>query len=187
MARSQFKHRVVDVTGNAIEGARCYLYETGTTDAVGDAYPSALGGAPQASFVSNNQGEVEAWLTEPRDVKVVTTDNGGTARYPTQTGGTLTPANGVLLVDFLLVCASIPDSIMVGAITRDADGAALSSEVIWPDGVIGTYTADDVSVAFPGAVDAYHLTYSTRTYTQPIVARDMATGAITVRPAIVVT
>lgn len=190
MARSQFKHIVRDIAGNVIQGARCYFYETETTTPVTDAYPSKVGGIAQASFVSNNQGEVEAWLTEPRDIKVVTTDNGGTARYPSAGGGTVTPTDGVLLVDFLLACAANPDTILFGTITRDGDGAALSSTVAWPNGFVGTYTADIVSTDFPGAIDAYHITYGSplvRTYTQPAVTRDPTTGAVTVRPALVVT
>jgi len=60
---------------------------------------------------------------------------------------------------------------------------------VWPNGTVGTYTADTVSTLFPGAVDAYHVTYGspvTRTYTQPAVTRD-TNGAVTTRPAIVVT
>lgn len=82
-----------------------------------------------------------------------------------------------------------PDEIITGAITRDANGAATSATVTWPDATTGTYTATTVSTAFPGAVDAYTITYGspvTRTYTQPAVTRDAATGAVTNVPAIVV-
>jgi hypothetical protein len=81
-----------------------------------------------------------------------------------------------------------PESIISGAITRDVNAAATSAAVVWPDGSPGTYTATTVSVAFPGAVDAYTVTYGspvTRTYTQPAVTRG-ATGAVTNRPALVV-
>lgn len=87
-----------------------------------------------------------------------------------------------------LSLAANPDAIIVGAITRDGNGAATSAGVVWPDGTTGTYTADTVSTSVPGAVDAYHVTYgSTRTYTQPAVTRDSTTGAVTARPALVVT
>lgn len=85
--------------------------------------------------------------------------------------------------------AALPDLIIVGVITRDANEAALSAGVVWPDGTIGTYTATMVSVAFPGAVDAYTITYGSptvRTYTQPLVTRDPA-GAVVIRPAVTVT
>jgi hypothetical protein len=84
--------------------------------------------------------------------------------------------------------ASSPDLLIVGTITRDASGAATTAPVVWPDGTPGTYTATTVSTAFPGAVDAYTVTYGspvTRTYTQPTVTRD-ASGAVTARPAITV-
>ncbi len=84
--------------------------------------------------------------------------------------------------------ARTPDALIAGTVTRDANGAATSAPVVWPDGTPGTYTADTLSTAFPGAVDAYHITYGapvTKTYTQPLVTRDTTGAAITV-PAIVV-
>lgn len=73
--------------------------------------------------------------------------------------------------------------------TRDANDALISGTVIWPDGATGTFTADTVSTAFPGAIDAYHVTHvgtTTTTYTQPLMTRN-ANGAVTAQPAIVVT
>ena len=81
-----------------------------------------------------------------------------------------------------------PDLLIAGAVTRDANGAATSAPVLWPNGQPGTYTADTVSTAFPGAVDAYHITYGspvTKTFTQPLITRD-ASGAATNVPAITV-
>lgn len=87
-----------------------------------------------------------------------------------------------------LQAAMNPDLLIVGTITRDTNGAATSAPVVWPDGTVGTFTADTVSSSFPGAVDAYHVTYgspATRTYTQPLMTRD-ANGAVTARPAVVI-
>ena len=79
-----------------------------------------------------------------------------------------------------------PDGIISGSITRDANDAVTSADVVWPDGTSGTFTATAVSVMFPGAVDAYAVTYGgIRTYTQPLLTRN-ATGAVTNRPAMVV-
>ena len=81
-----------------------------------------------------------------------------------------------------------PDLIITGTITRDVNGAATSAPVTWPDGTPGTYTATTVSSAFPGAVDAYTITYGspvTKTYTQPLITRN-ASGAATNVPAITV-
>lgn len=83
------------------------------------------------------------------------------------------------------VIAADPDSIIVGDITRDVNGAATAAGVEWPDGTLGDYTATVVSVDFPGLVDAYTVTKGTITYTQPQVTRN-ADGAIINRPAIVV-
>jgi len=77
------------------------------------------------------------------------------------------------------------DGIISGEIVRDANGAAVSASVIFPDGTTGTYTALVLSTASPGAVDSYAVTYGTQTYMQPTVTRD-ASGAVTNRPAITV-
>lgn len=85
--------------------------------------------------------------------------------------------------------ARTPDVLISGNITRDANDAATSAPIKWPDGTVGTYTALVLSSAFPGAVDSYKVTYGspvTKTYTQPTVTRG-ASGAATVVPAIVVT
>ena len=82
------------------------------------------------------------------------------------------------------------DALLVGAITRDANNAATAAAVEWPDGSTGVYAATAVSTAFPGAVDAYTVTYVrdgvTQTATQAAVTRNAA-GAVTNRPAITVT
>lgn len=84
--------------------------------------------------------------------------------------------------------ARTPDALITGTVTRDANGAATSAPVTWPDGSPGTYTALTVSTAFPGAVDSYKITYGspvTKTYTQPTITRN-ANGAATNVPSIVV-
>jgi hypothetical protein len=84
--------------------------------------------------------------------------------------------------------ARTPDLLIAGTITRNSNEAAISAPVVWPDGTPGTYTATALSASFPGAVDAYTITYGspvTKTYTQPAVTRNAA-GAATAVPAIVV-
>ena len=85
--------------------------------------------------------------------------------------------------------ASDLESLVVGAITRNLDGAATAAAVQWPDGATGAYAATTMSTAFPGAVDAYTVTHilngQTLTATQPAVTRN-ADGAVTVRPDITV-
>lgn len=81
------------------------------------------------------------------------------------------------------------DALIVGAVTRNSNGAATSAGVIWPDGSAGSYTATTVSTTFLGAVDAYTVTWvgsSTKTVTQPAVTRDATTGAVTNRPVMTV-
>lgn len=83
MARSLLKTIVRDSAGNSIQSARVYVYESGTTTPVADLYPSAVGGVPQVSLLSNAQGEITGWLDTPRNVALKTTDNNGQAVYPT--------------------------------------------------------------------------------------------------------
>lgn len=83
----------------------------------------------------------------------------------------------------LVQAAKNPDLLIVGSITRDANQAVTSAQVVWPDGTPGTFTADAVSTAFPGAVDGYHITYgspTSKTFTQPTITRNTAGAAITV-------
>ncbi|MES2225155.1 MAG: hypothetical protein V4478_04190 [Patescibacteria group bacterium] len=76
-------------------------------------------------------------------------------------------------------------------ITRDMNETIVSASIVWPDGSTGTFTTDTASAIFPGAIDAYHVTYvpvsgPTSTVTQPLLTRD-ATGAVTAQPVLVIT
>jgi hypothetical protein len=86
-------------------------------------------------------------------------------------------------VDDYLTLARTPELLIVGDITY-TNGAPTSAAVVWPDGTTGAFTGTP-SVAFPGSLDSYTITYgTTRTYTQPTVTRD-GSGNITNQPAIV--
>lgn len=108
---------------------------------------------------------------------------------PARIHGSTAAGRAILTGNLFLQLARTPEQIIVGAITRDANGAATGAAVVWPDGTPGIYTATTVSTAFPGAVDAYTITYGspvTATYTQAAVTRDPTTGAATTVPAITV-
>ena len=88
----------------------------------------------------------------------------------------------------LTTLASVPEALFSGSVTVNGDGAPTSASVVWPDGTMGVYSGT-ASTSFPGAVDAYTITYAgtpTKTYTQPTVTRN-GSGFITNRPAITVT
>jgi hypothetical protein len=79
--------------------------------------------------------------------------------------------------------ARLPDALIFGSITRDSNDTMLTATVIWPDGTPGTFTTDVTSVDWPGAIDAYHITYGSptiNTYTQPLMTRDTSGGVIVV-------
>lgn len=87
--------------------------------------------------------------------------------------------------NYNFVLARQPQDIWQGAITRDANGAAVAANLTWPDGTPGVYTGFP-SVSFPSACDGWTMTYGVPTqitYTQPTMTRD-ANGLITVQPMI---
>lgn len=87
----------------------------------------------------------------------------------------------------LLGFATDPLAMANGAVTRDGDGAPTAFAVEWPDGTAGAFVGTP-SVAFPGAIDAWTMTYvgdTTLTFTQPAVTRD-DDGNITNRPKVTV-
>lgn len=118
----------------------------------------------------------------PQWLPAVVDENGNFGR---QSGSQITDQGNLLSVESARQWAANPDSLIAGVIVRDANGAATSAPVVWPDGDTGVYTATTVSTAFPGAVDAYTITKDALTYTQPAMTRD-ANGAVTNRPAITV-
>ena len=108
----------------------------------------------------------------------VSTVDGVVATDPLSSGSGDAPTN------LLLTWAYVQNFQLVSG-TRDINGALTSGSIVWPDGTSGTFTADTLSILFPGAIDAWHATYATKTITQPAVTRD-ANGAVTVQPAITI-
>ena len=108
----------------------------------------------------------------------------GAAALPTTAPiAPVTSVNGQTgAVDTRLQDARTPEVLFTGTITY-TNGAPTSAAVVWPDGVTGIYTGTP-SLAFPGSIDSYTLTYGTTlVYAQPAVTRD-ADGNITTKPAI---
>lgn len=85
---------------------------------------------------------------------------------------------------------TVSEAYAVASVTRDSNRAIATASVIWPDGLTGAFTTDTPSTEFPGAIDAYHVTYvwsgGSKTITQAAVTRD-ALGAVTAQPEPVVT
>ena len=91
---------------------------------------------------------------------------------------------GAMLLQF----GGYPPGIFAGNVTVNTDGAPVSASVRWPNGVVGVYSGT-ASTAFPGAVDAYTITYAgspTITVTQPAVTRNDA-GQVVNSPALTIT
>jgi hypothetical protein len=163
---------VQDTHGNARSGLTMTLKTLAGDPAT--IYTTATATATTTS-VTNNYGEASGWVEAGTYLRTI---DGKTQRVEAVEGFSRA----------LAIAAANPDALIVGAITRNSDGAATSAPVVWPDGTAGTYTATVMSTAFPGSVDAYTITYAgdtTKTYTQPTVTRD-SNGAVTNRPAITV-
>lgn len=98
------------------------------------------------------------------------------------------PAFNPSTVSILLGWAYVQAFALISG-TRDGNEALTSGTVQWPDGATGVFTATTLSTAFPGAIDAYTVTYVangvTRTITQPLLTRDPA-GAVTAQPALTI-
>jgi hypothetical protein len=82
-------------------------------------------------------------------------------------------------------------SFSLSSITRNSDGAIVTGTTVWPDGSTGSFITDTFSTLFPGAIDAFHVTYvpasgPTKTITQSLLTRD-ASGAVTVQPVLTIT
>jgi uncharacterized membrane protein len=87
-----------------------------------------------------------------------------------------------------LLSWSYASSFQLASATRDANEAIITANIVWPDGITGVFTTDVASTAFPGAIDAWHATYTgspNKLITQPVVTRDAA-GAVISQPAITV-
>ena len=137
------------------------------TDAVAAAGTATTKAAEVAAVVATNDGIMTAVAQDPESA------------FSAELSATFVS---------LKQAAKNPDLLIVGSITRDSNQAVTSAQVVWPDGTPGTFTADTLSTAFPGAVDGYHITYGspvTKTFTQPAITRN-SVGAATTVPQIVV-
>ncbi|MBN3499306.1 hypothetical protein [Arthrobacter pascens] len=83
----------------------------------------------------------------------------------------------------LIHAARNPDLLIVGEIIRNEQNVITSATVIWPDGTTGYFTTDVIDAS--GAINAYHISYGSRTFTQPPIKRN-ASGAAVAVPQIVV-
>lgn len=138
------------------------------------------GGSTSAALSLLNQGAVFEYSTAG-GIWTVT----GTDLPLSSLNGTYAPVLNVQLLAWALVGAY-----RIVSATRDANGAATTASIVWPDGSTGTFTTDTASTTFPGKIDAYHVTYvngttGTKTVTQTAVTRD-ANAAITAQPALTI-
>lgn len=80
-ARRHWRFIVRDGYGYAIQNARVYVYQPGTTtNFLGSAFDAVTGGnAVTNPMLTNNQGEVQAWFTVEQTVDVKVDDNNDTA------------------------------------------------------------------------------------------------------------
>lgn len=99
------------------------------------------------------------------------------------------PQTGVAARDLALSAWALAGAYSLSSVTRDSNDAIVTAAVAWPNGQSGVFTTITASTAFPGAIDAYSITYTfgnggVKTVTQPLITRDSA-GAVAVQPALV--
>lgn len=84
--RSHLRVLIKSRSGDAIQNALVYVYVQGTTTAVTDMWTAQTGGANVVSLVTNNAGQIEAWLDRAKFVSIKITDNANTAYLAGGTG-----------------------------------------------------------------------------------------------------
>lgn len=88
---------------------------------------------------------------------------------------------------YALMTWAITQAYILVNVNRDANGAVITADIQWPDGVNGVLVTDKAS-DFPGVIDAYRVTYSSDpvvTVTQAAVTRD-ANGAVINQPLLII-
>lgn len=167
--------------------------------------PLILKGDPGSSGAQGATGQTGA--TPAFTMGTVTTVPDGQSASASITGSTSSPVLNLVLpagpigpigpldgsgtyarIDNTVLGWAIAQSYVVTSVTRDNNEAIVTANVQWPDGTVGIFTTDTASTSFPGAIDAYHVTYGSpviHTYTQPAVTRDTG-GAVTAQPTIAV-
>lgn len=91
--------------------------------------------------------------------------------------------------DQALMTWALAGAYSLSSVTRDSNDAIVTAAVTWPNGQSGVFTTITASTTFPGAIDAYSITYTfgnggVKTVTQPLISRD-SNGAVAVQPALV--
>lgn len=80
--------------------------------------------------------------------------------------------------------ARVPDIILAGDVTRNADGVVTAADVVWPNGVAGTFTATTINATHK-TVDSYTITYgipAQYTFVQPTITRNAGGYATNIPP-----
>jgi hypothetical protein len=148
-----------------------FVYQPGTTtDFTGTAYNAKSGGSSISNgFVTNSQGEAEAWFDTPQSVDIAVTDNSGTAYYPAAPS-TLIPFAPITEANWDLEPAREDRPISIGVVgdittvTNAVQTALAGATGRWTDA--GHRHAKEVSSANPHGVGDHFDT--TRTLFLPI-------------------
>ena len=158
--RAHLRYTVKDRAGNVVEDALAQVFEAGTVDPVEDLYTAAVGGAPVTTLVSNAQGEIEGWVTLPKSVDLLITDNGDTAHYP---GGTqtLSWAPFTERLEVLPAPEKIADADVLAAFILQK-GALNGLAPLGPDGKVpGAFFDSSTSIALAARMDAAEAQFDT--------------------------
>lgn len=109
------------------------------------------------------------------------TDHNVTNQIPVEVFGFIKGDPGEPGIQYNLQTWALTLAFALISAERNGDDAITTATIKWPDGVVGTFTSDVLSTAFPGAVDAWHGTHGSQTVTQPLMTRN-ANGAVIAQP-----
>lgn len=193
---AMYVNAIIDDAGNALANVSFTVTDPTSNASVplySDSDKTPLVGSPHTDtdgnatvFCDASQGPIK--ITVPLTGKSITVPPIIDGRDLASIGEAI--GSGVVIGsnDWLIQIVTAEAFVAWGSTTRDSNGALLTANVTWPDGISGTYVGDTVSSAFPGFVDAWHFTYAAttpKTITQPLVTRGPG-GEITVRPQLIV-
>lgn len=206
MTRAHFSRPILEMAGHGVggddvevallTGASVAIYQPGTTTPITPPlFISNTGSTTITNPFVCTTGIIDFYLDIPQRVRLGIT--------PVGESETLVEDQDVVSIDYVtsstivvgsslwLTTMTLSEAYVLSSATLDANGAITTASIIWPDGSTGVFTTDTASTAFPGSIDAYHITYipsvgPTVTVTQPLVTRDSTFGNITAQPVLTV-
>jgi hypothetical protein len=177
MARRHWRFIVRDAYGYAIQNARVFVYQPGTsTDFTGTCHDAASGGSVLANpFTTNAQGEVEGFFGTAQSVDVFVTDNTDAAYRAVDGPGATVSFTSFTEVDEVDVT---PEDVIITIPAVGVAGDLVSA-------IVNPFTAGTAAAGASGKyADAAHVhPYAALTPAAPVALRTAANAGSLTNPA----